>query len=112
MARPHLVTFGLIVRRRATASCTEPVVLLKPDLVLLDEPSLGLAPIVVDMIFDQITQIAQDGSSLLLVEQNARKGLSAATQGLCFLEMGQNRLEGTGQELLNSDEVRRLYLGG
>jgi len=86
-------------------------VLLKPDLVLLDEPSLGLAPIVVDMIFDQITQIAQDGSSVLLVEQNARKGLSVSHRGY-VLEMGRNRLEGTGQELLNSDEVRRLYLGG
>lgn len=86
-------------------------VLLKPDLVLLDEPSLGLAPIVVDMIFDQITQIAQDGSSVLLVEQNARKGLSVSHRGY-VLELGRNRLEGTGQELLNSDEVRRLYLGG
>jgi len=86
-------------------------VLLKPDLVLLDEPSLGLAPIVVDMIFDQITQIAQEGSSVLLVEQNARKGLSVSHRGY-VLEMGRNRLEGTGQELLNSDEVRRLYLGG
>jgi len=86
-------------------------VLLKPDLVLLDEPSLGLAPLVVDMIFNQITQIAQEGASVLLVEQNARKGLSVSHRGY-VLEMGRNRLEGTGHELLNSDEVRRLYLGG
>ena len=86
-------------------------IILKPDLVLLDEPSLGLAPIVVDMIFDQISDIAKSGSSVLLVEQNARKGLSVAHKGY-VLELGKNRLTGTGQELLESDEVRRLYLGG
>ncbi|MBW2683697.1 MAG: ABC transporter ATP-binding protein [Deltaproteobacteria bacterium] len=86
-------------------------ILLKPDLVLLDEPSLGLAPIVVDMIFDQIIEIGKSGSSVLLVEQNARKGLSISHRGY-VLELGQNRLTGTGQELLENDEVRQLYLGG
>ncbi len=86
-------------------------ILLKPDLVLLDEPSLGLAPIVVDMIFDQIIEIGKSGSSVLLVEQNARKGLSISHRGY-VLELGKNRLTGTGQELLESDEVRQLYLGG
>jgi len=86
-------------------------ILLKPDLVLLDEPSLGLAPIVVDMIFDQIIEIGKSGSSVLLVEQNARKGLSISHRGY-VLELGRNRLTGTGQELLESDEVRQLYLGG
>lgn len=86
-------------------------IILKPDLVLLDEPSLGLAPIVVDMIFDQIIEIGNSGSSVLLVEQNARKGLSISHRGY-VLELGRNRLTGTGQELLESDEVRRLYLGG
>ncbi len=86
-------------------------IILKPDLVLLDEPSLGLAPIVVDMIFDQIIEIGKSGSSVLLVEQNARKGLSISHRGY-VLELGRNRLTGTGQELLGSDEVRRLYLGG
>lgn len=85
--------------------------ILKPDLVLLDEPSLGLAPLMVDMIFDQIVKITETGSSVLLVEQNARKGLSISHRGY-VLELGQNRLTGTGQELLDSDEVRRLYLGG
>ncbi|MFH1156475.1 MAG: ABC transporter ATP-binding protein [Pseudomonadota bacterium] len=85
--------------------------LLTPDLVLLDEPSLGLAPIVVDMIFDEIRAIAQRGASVLLVEQNARKGLSISHRGY-VLELGRNRLDGTGKELLGSDEVRRLYLGG
>ncbi len=86
-------------------------IILKPDLVLLDEPSLGLAPIVVDMIFDQIIEIGKSGSSVLLVEQNARKGLSISHRGY-VLELGRNRLTGTGQELLASDEVRQLYLGG
>ncbi|MBU0972402.1 MAG: ABC transporter ATP-binding protein [Proteobacteria bacterium] len=86
-------------------------VILEPELVLLDEPSLGLAPIVVDHIFDQIQEIAQNGSSVLLVEQNARKGLSVSHRGY-VLELGQNRLTGTGQELLNSEEVKKLYLGG
>jgi branched-chain amino acid transport system ATP-binding protein len=86
-------------------------IILKPDLVLLDEPSLGLAPIVVDMIFDQIFEIGKSGSSVLLVEQNARKGLSISHRGY-VLELGRNRLTGTGQELLDSDEVRQLYLGG
>lgn len=86
-------------------------ILLKPDLVLLDEPSLGLAPIIVDMIFDQIVEIGKSGSSVLLVEQNARKGLSISHRGY-VLELGRNRLTGTGQGLLESDEVRQLYLGG
>ncbi|MCP4719715.1 MAG: ABC transporter ATP-binding protein [Desulfobacteraceae bacterium] len=85
--------------------------ILKPDLVLLDEPSLGLAPIVVDFIFDEIAEIGKNGSSVLLVEQNARKGLSISHRGY-VLELGKNRLTGTGEELLKSDEVRRLYLGG
>ena len=86
-------------------------ILLKPDLVLLDEPSLGLAPIIVDMIFDQIIEIGKSGSSVLLVEQNARKGLSISHRGY-VLELGRNRLTGTGHDLLDSDEVRQLYLGG
>jgi len=84
--------------------------LLKPDLVLLDEPSLGLAPMVVDMIFNEIIAIAARGSSVLLVEQNARKALSISHRGY-VLELGKNRLAGTGRDLLASDEVQRLYLG-
>lgn len=86
-------------------------VILEPDLVLLDEPSLGLAPNVVDLIFKRIQAIARNGASVLLVEQNARKGLSVSHRGY-VLELGRNRLTGTGQELLESEEVRRLYLGG
>jgi len=85
--------------------------LVKPLLALLDEPSLGLSPLVVDTIFEFISDIATSGTSVLLVEQNARKGLSIADRGY-VLELGKNRLEGTGKELLANDAVRKLYLGG
>lgn len=85
--------------------------LLEPDLVLLDEPSLGLSPLVVDQIFDAIAEMRRTGASVLLVEQNARKGLSVSDRGY-VLELGRNRLTGTGAELLADDAVRRLYLGG
>jgi ABC-type branched-subunit amino acid transport system ATPase component len=87
------------------------IILLTPNLVLLDEPSLGLAPLVVDDIFRLIARLNDQGIAFLLVEQNARKGLSAAHRGY-VLEQGRNRLTGSGQELLQSSEVRKLYLGG
>jgi ABC-type branched-subunit amino acid transport system ATPase component len=85
--------------------------ILKPRLVLLDEPSLGLAPLLVGHIFEEILDMIQLGVSVLLVEQNARKALSVAHRGY-VLELGRNRLAGTGRQLLTDDEVRRLYLGG
>ncbi len=85
--------------------------LLNPRLVLLDEPSLGLSPLVVDNIFESIARLRESGTAVLLVEQNARKGLSIADRGY-VLELGKNRLEGPGESLLGDDEVRRLYLGG
>jgi ABC-type branched-subunit amino acid transport system ATPase component len=85
--------------------------MLRPRLVLLDEPSLGLAPLLVDHIFDEITRLTQLGVSVLLVEQNARKALSISHRGY-VLELGRNRLTGTGRQLLHNEEVQRLYLGG
>ena len=85
--------------------------IINPQLVLLDEPSLGLAPLVVDLIFKEIQEMNRTGISFLLVEQNARKGLSVSRRGY-VLELGKNRLTGTGQELLNNKGVQRLYLGG
>ena len=83
----------------------------KPKILLLDEPSMGLAPIIVNQIYDLIHQIRDRGITVLLVEQNARKAL-----GICdyayVLENGRISLEGTGEELLRSDEVRKAYLGG
>lgn len=87
------------------------ILLLNPDLVLLDEPSLGLSPLIVDEVFATIASLNKQGISFLLVEQNARKGLSAAHRGY-VLESGKNRLTGSGKSLLDDPEVQRLYLGG
>jgi branched-chain amino acid transport system ATP-binding protein len=85
--------------------------MLRPRLVLLDEPSLGLAPLLVDHIFHEIRELTRIGVSILLVEQNARKALSVSHRGY-VLELGRNRLTGSGKELLTDPQVQRLYLGG
>lgn len=85
--------------------------MVDPDLLLLDEPSAGLAPNLVDQAFENVQRIAAAGKSILLVEQNAKKGLSISDRGV-VLDMGENKYAGTGQELLNDPKVGRLYLGG
>ena len=80
-----------------------------PKLLLLDEPSMGLAPIFIQEIFDIIQDIQRQGTTVLLIEQNANKALSIADRGY-VLETGKIVLSGTGQELLASDEVRKAYL--
>jgi ABC-type branched-subunit amino acid transport system ATPase component len=87
------------------------ILILKPLLALLDEPSLGLAPLLVDVIFEEMAEMNRGGISLLLVEQNARKALAVSHRGY-VLELGRNRIAGTGQELLHNPDVQRLYLGG
>lgn len=82
-----------------------------PKLLLLDEPSMGLAPIFIQEIFDIIQDIQRQGTTVLLIEQNANKALSIADRGY-VLETGKIVLSGTGRELLASDEVRKAYLGG
>lgn len=82
----------------------------KPKLLLLDEPSLGLAPLVVQLIFKVIVDINESGTTVLLVEQNAHMALRIAHRGY-VLQTGQIVLSGTGQELLASPEVRAAYLG-
>jgi branched-chain amino acid transport system ATP-binding protein len=82
----------------------------KPKLLLLDEPSLGLAPLVVQLIFKVITEINQSGTTVLLVEQNAHMALRVAHRGY-VLQTGRIVLSGTGAELLASPEVRAAYLG-
>ncbi|MGT2756711.1 ABC transporter ATP-binding protein [Streptococcus ovuberis] len=82
-----------------------------PKLLLLDEPSMGLAPIFIQEIFDIIQDIQRQGTTVLLIEQNANMALSISNRGY-VLETGSIVLTGTGQELLASDEVRRAYLGG
>lgn len=82
-----------------------------PKLMMLDEPSMGLAPILVDQIFDIIKELHKNGTTILLVEQNARKALQIADRAY-VLETGSISLSGTGAELAKSDEVRKAYLGG
>jgi branched-chain amino acid transport system ATP-binding protein len=83
----------------------------KPKLILLDEPSLGLAPIIVNNIFKLILQIRDLGITVFLVEQNARKALSICDKA-CVLENGRVSLTGSGKELLASGMVKKAYLGG
>lgn len=83
----------------------------QPKLLLLDEPSMGLAPIFIQEIFDIIQDIQKQGTTVLLIEQNAHMALSISDRGY-VLETGSIVLSGTGQELLTSEEVRKAYLGG
>jgi branched-chain amino acid transport system ATP-binding protein len=82
----------------------------RPKLIMLDEPSMGLAPIIVKTIFEIIIQLRKDGHTILLVEQNARAALGIADRGY-VLETGQIVLEGTSEELFNNNDVQRAYLG-
>jgi branched-chain amino acid transport system ATP-binding protein len=82
-----------------------------PELLLLDEPSLGLAPQMIEKIFEIIQKINQEGTTVLLVEQNAFQALQIAHQGV-VLETGRIALQGSSEELGKSDEVKRAYLGG
>jgi len=82
-----------------------------PKLILLDEPTLGLSPKFVSLVFEKLTDLKRAGYTLLVVEQNAARALSVADRAY-VLELGRNRLEGTGQALLADREVKRLYLGG
>jgi ABC-type branched-subunit amino acid transport system ATPase component len=82
-----------------------------PKVVLLDEPSLGLAPKFVSLIFDRLVEMKRAGYTLMVVEQNAARALAVADRGY-VLELGRNRFEGSGQSLLGDPEVKRLYLGG
>lgn len=83
----------------------------KPKLLMLDEPSMGLAPILVDEIFTIIDKLHKAGATILLVEQNAQMALSVADRAY-VMETGKITLSGTGEELIRSDEVRKAYLGG
>ena len=83
----------------------------KPKLLMLDEPSMGLAPILVEQIFQIIRDLHKAGTTILLVEQNAQMALSVANRAY-VLETGKITLSGTGEELIHSDEVRKAYLGG
>jgi len=82
----------------------------RPRLLMLDEPSMGLAPVIVDVIFDTIKKLNKEGMTILLVEQNAAMALQTANRGY-VLEIGKVALEGPGKELLHNEQVRKTYLG-
>ncbi len=85
--------------------------MLEPSLILLDEPSMGLDPHTLKLVFERIQAMHTSGRSILLVEQNVRAGLGIATQGV-VMESGKVRLEGTHKEILENPQIGRLYLGG
>ncbi|MEQ8664182.1 MAG: ABC transporter ATP-binding protein [Rhodospirillales bacterium] len=83
----------------------------KPKILMLDEPTAGVSPIVMDELFDRIIEIARAGVAVLMVEQNAKQALNIADKGYVLVQ-GANRFTGTGRELLDDAEVRRAFLGG
>ena len=82
-----------------------------PEVLLLDEPSAGLAPAFVEAIFEKVEEINRSGVTVVMVEQNARRALGMSSRGY-VLDLGQNRFEGAGKELLEDPKVAELYLGG
>ncbi len=83
----------------------------QPKVLMLDEPTAGVSPIVMDELFDRIIEVARTGISILMVEQNARQALEIADKGYVLVQ-GRNRFTDTGQALLNDPEVRKSFLGG
>lgn len=98
---PFLTIFMLAIARALQAS---------PKLLMLDEPSLGLAPIIVESMFEIISNVAREGVSILIVEQNLMQALSVADRGY-VMENGHVVLQGTAEELMNNEEVKAAYLG-
>ena len=82
-----------------------------PELILLDEPSMGLAPILVDEIFNIIEEINKTGTTILLVEQNANRALQIADRGY-VLETGKIVIQGKAKDLIENDDIKKAYLGG
>ena len=85
--------------------------MIKPSVFMLDEPTAGVSPIVMDELFDHILKVKKTNVAILMVEQNAKQALSIADRGY-VLVTGENKFSGTGKELLNDPEVRRSFLGG
>jgi branched-chain amino acid transport system ATP-binding protein len=85
--------------------------LLSPKLMLIDEPSLGLAPMMASEVFSKIQEISARGTTILIVEQNADRSLRMSDYAY-VLEMGRNRYERPAEQIRNNDEIKRLYLGG
>jgi len=85
--------------------------MMQPKMMMLDEPSLGLSPRLVDEVFDKIVELARGGLTMMLVEQNAARALEISDRGY-VLDLGRNRFEGSGRALLDDPQVRSMYLGG
>ena len=85
--------------------------MIKPSVLMLDEPTAGVSPIVMDELFNHIIKVRETGVAILMVEQNARQALTIANRGY-VLVTGENKFSGSGKELLNDPEVRRSFLGG
>ena len=85
--------------------------MIKPSVLMLDEPTAGVSPIVMDELFDHILKVKETNVAIVMVEQNAKQALSIADRGY-VLVTGENKFSGTGKELLNDPEVRRSFLGG
>jgi len=83
----------------------------RPKVLMLDEPTAGVSPIVMDELFDRIIEVAKTGIAILMVEQNAKQALNIADKGFVLVQ-GENRYTDTGQALLANPEVRRAFLGG
>jgi ABC-type branched-chain amino acid transport systems, ATPase component len=83
----------------------------KPKVLMLDEPTAGVSPIIMDELFDKIIDVSKTGISILMVEQNAKQALNIADKGF-VLTQGINKFTDTGKSLLNNPEVRKSFLGG
>ena len=83
----------------------------KPNLLMLDEPTAGVSPIIMDELFDRIIEVSKTGISILMVEQNAKQALNIADKGF-VLNQGLNKFTDTGKSLLSNPEVRKSFLGG
>ena len=83
----------------------------QPKILMLDEPTAGVSPIVMDELFDRIIEVAKTGIAILMVEQNAKQALHIADQGFVLVQ-GRNRYTDTGQALLADQDVRKAFLGG
>ena len=85
--------------------------MIKPSVLMLDEPTAGVSPIVMDELFQHILRVKETNVGIIMVEQNAKQALSISDRGY-VLVTGQNKFEGSGSELLEDPEVRRSFLGG
>ena len=83
----------------------------KPNILMLDEPTAGVSPIVMDDLFSRIIEVGKTGVGILMVEQNAKQALSIANRGYVMVN-GENRMEGSGKDLLKDPNVRKSFLGG